>query len=52
MKTTSLIGRRCKHSNVFSLPVLITRGLDLQFMQAFKALLLLCIVQFLGRKLE
>ena len=29
MKTTSLIGRRCKHSNVFSRPVLITRGLDL-----------------------
>ena len=33
MRTTSLIGRRCKHSNVFSRPVLITRGLDLCNMQ-------------------
>ena len=24
---TTLIGRRCKHSNVFSRPVLIARGL-------------------------
>ena len=30
MQTTWLIGRRCKRSNVFSLPVLIARGLDLQ----------------------
>ena len=29
MKTTSLIGQRCTHSNVFSRLVLITRGLDL-----------------------
>ena len=29
MKTTSLIGQRCTHSNVFSRLVLITRRLDL-----------------------
>ena len=28
MQTTSLIGRRCKHSNVFSWPILIDRGLE------------------------
>ena len=26
-----MIGRRCKHGNVFSLPVLIARGLDLLY---------------------
>ena len=28
MQTTSLIGRRCTHSNVFSWPILIDRGLE------------------------
>src|SRR5579875_1477079 len=31
---TRLIGRRCKHSNVFSLPVLIGRGLGEQAVRA------------------
>ena len=31
MKTTSLIGRRCKCSNVFSWAILIDRGLDLKW---------------------
>ena len=39
MRTTSLIGRRCKHGNVFSRPVLITRGLDL-FLQTLPSSLL------------
>jgi hypothetical protein len=30
LKNTRLIGRECKHSNVFSRPVLICRGLDLR----------------------
>ena len=50
MKTTSLIGRRCKCGNTFSRPVLITRGLDLYSMQT-RTLQhsLRPIVQFSGR---
>ena len=40
-----MIGRRCTHSNVFSLPVLIARGLDLQFLCRLNLVsLFLCLV--------
>ena len=46
-----LIGQRCKHGDVFSLLVLIGRGLDLYFAGKPLALPLLCLVfrvQFLN----
>ena len=51
MKTTSLIGQRCTHSNVFSRLVLITRGLDLNHADSRLAPSL-TIVQFSGRSPE
>ena len=45
-----MIGRRCKCSNVFSLPVLIARGLDLQTMQVLS--LLLPLFSFQGTSLK
>ena len=43
-----LIGRRCKHGDVFSLPVLIGRGLDLHITLLGFASLTLLFVQFSG----
>ena len=43
-----LIGRRCKHGDVFSLPVLIGRGLDLPLTLLGFASLTLLFVQFSG----
>ena len=51
MKTTSLIGQRCTHSNVFSRLVLITRGLDHTHYADCLAPSLF-IVQFSGRSPE
>ena len=41
-----LIGLWCKHGDVFSLQVLIGRGLDLLFLLYFASSLFLCFVQF------